>query len=158
MRFERLADWLSWQETLHPSAIDLGLERVARTLRRLGWRRPACPVFTVAGTNGKGSVVALSVRILREAGYAPAEIARVQELIRRDRLATDAGSQAVEDAACLVFIETQLQSMEAKLDHEHLVDVLRKSARKMSPAGIAAVGQIDLGPDERALLHEALTG
>lgn len=64
-----LADWLRWQETLHPSSIDLGLERMHRTLQRLGWRQPACPVITVAGTNGKGSTVALTARILRAAGY-----------------------------------------------------------------------------------------
>ena len=63
-RFRRLADWLAWQETLHPNAIDLGLDRLQRTLDRLGWRRPACPVITVAGTNGKGSCVALTARIL----------------------------------------------------------------------------------------------
>jgi len=64
-----LSDWLSWQETLHPNPIDLGLARLNETLRRLGWRRPACPVITVAGTNGKGSSVALLTRILQEAGY-----------------------------------------------------------------------------------------
>ena len=68
-RFGRLADWLAWQEKLHPNAIDLGLERLQRTLDRLGWQRPACPVITVAGTNGKGSCVALTARILAEAGY-----------------------------------------------------------------------------------------
>jgi dihydrofolate synthase / folylpolyglutamate synthase len=69
MRFSRLADWLSWQETLHPRAIDLGLERLHRTLERLKWARPQCPVITVGGTNGKGSCVALLTRILAHAGY-----------------------------------------------------------------------------------------
>jgi dihydrofolate synthase / folylpolyglutamate synthase len=69
MRFSRLADWLSWQETLHPTAIDLGLERLRRTLVRLEWSAPACPVITVGGTNGKGSCVALLNRILARAGY-----------------------------------------------------------------------------------------
>jgi dihydrofolate synthase/folylpolyglutamate synthase len=69
MRFSRLADWLSWQETLHPSAIDFGLDRLNRTLDRLRWCRPACPVVTVAGTNGKGSSVAVLSSILAAAGY-----------------------------------------------------------------------------------------
>jgi dihydrofolate synthase/folylpolyglutamate synthase len=64
-----LSQWLSWQETLHPNAIDLGLERLRRTLDRLQWRRPACPVITVGGTNGKGSTVAMTSRILGAAGY-----------------------------------------------------------------------------------------
>lgn len=69
MRFSRLSDWLAWQERLHPSAIDLGLDRVRRTLERLGWKRPPCPVITVGGTNGKGSTVQLLTRILSAAGY-----------------------------------------------------------------------------------------
>lgn len=69
MRLLTLSDWLSSQETLHPNAIDLGLTRLNRTLGRLGWRRPQCPVITVGGTNGKGSCVALLNRILTEAGY-----------------------------------------------------------------------------------------
>ncbi|HEY6643579.1 bifunctional tetrahydrofolate synthase/dihydrofolate synthase [Povalibacter sp.] len=68
MRFTSLTEWLTWQQTLHPSAIDLGLARLNRTLARLGWQRPDCPVITVAGTNGKGSSVALLNRILGEAG------------------------------------------------------------------------------------------
>lgn len=88
-RFDRLADWLSWQEKLHPSAIDLGLDRLWRTLERLQWRRPACPVLTVGGTNGKGSCVALLSRILAEAGYrvgtfTSPHLVRYNERIRID--------------------------------------------------------------------------
>jgi hypothetical protein len=91
--------------------------------------------------------------ILAPCGYDADEIERVQRLIRRE--AVD-GTQAVEDAACLVFIETQLADVATRMDHDLLIDVLRKSARKLSPSGAAAIAQIPLGPDERALLHEAL--
>jgi uncharacterized protein DUF4202 len=94
--------------------------------------------------------------LLRTAGYETASIERVQALIRRDRLAVDAGAQAVEDAACLVFIETQLASMTPRIEHDHLLDVIRKTARKMSPAGLAAVGELPIGDTERTLLAEAL--
>ena len=80
----------------------------------------------------------------------------MQALIRRDHLATDPGAQAVEDAACLVFLETQLTSTAAKLDHDHMLDVIRKTARKMSPAALAAVSTISLTDAESALLDEAL--
>lgn len=94
--------------------------------------------------------------LLTAAGADAATIERVQSLVRRDHLATDAGSQAIEDAACLVFLETQLTDVAAKLDHDHLIDVLRKTARKISPTGVAAIGQLPLTADERALLAEAL--
>lgn len=58
-RFDTLAQWLSWQESLHPLPIDLGLERVKRVFEALlpsGAYRPI--TLTVAGTNGKGSSVA----------------------------------------------------------------------------------------------------
>ena len=53
---------------MHPQAIDLGLERLARVLERLGWRQPKVPVITVAGTNGKGSVSAYCASIMAAAG------------------------------------------------------------------------------------------
>ena len=64
-----LEEWLAHQERVHPQAIDLGLERLEAVLERLGWRRPRIPVITVAGTNGKGSVVAYAASILQAAGY-----------------------------------------------------------------------------------------
>lgn len=96
------------------------------------------------------------VELLATVGYDPESIERVQALVRRDQLATDPGSQAVEDAACLVFIETQLADIASKLDHDHLIDVIRKTAKKMSPAALAAVAQIPLGEAEQSLLAAAL--
>ena len=69
MRFTTLAQWLSWQEGLHPSEIELGLERVREVAARLGLLNPPHRVITVAGTNGKGSSVALLAAIYRAAGY-----------------------------------------------------------------------------------------
>ena len=69
MKFPTLNAWLAWQETLHPSAIDLGLERPGEVWRRMGQEKPAPIVITVAGTNGKGSSVAMLESILLAAGY-----------------------------------------------------------------------------------------
>ncbi|MDZ7922566.1 MAG: folylpolyglutamate synthase/dihydrofolate synthase family protein [Marinagarivorans sp.] len=56
--FATLAEWLAWQESHHPSAIDLGLDRVRTVAERLGVLQPKAQVITIAGTNGKGSCVA----------------------------------------------------------------------------------------------------
>lgn len=64
-----LAEWLAWQETLHVATIDLGLERIAQVAARLQLMKPVFPIITVAGTNGKGSTVALLSCILQAAGY-----------------------------------------------------------------------------------------
>ncbi len=52
-----LADWLSYLEGLHPSAIEMGLGRVSQVASRLLNLDQLPPVITVTGTNGKGSTV-----------------------------------------------------------------------------------------------------
>jgi len=68
MRFNILAEWLNWQESLNPKKIDLGLDSVTRVLQLLNFSADFfCPVITVAGTNGKGSTVAFIESILQQA-------------------------------------------------------------------------------------------
>src|SRR5689334_24112360 len=63
-----LAEWLEYIERIHPKSIQLGLERVAKVRDALGKSSPAA-LFTVAGTNGKGSTCALLEAMLLAAGY-----------------------------------------------------------------------------------------
>lgn len=64
-----LSAWLERIQSLHPKEIELGLGRVREVARRLGLTRPAACVITVAGTNGKGSTVAMLAAIAHAAGY-----------------------------------------------------------------------------------------
>lgn len=64
-----LADWLDWLLKLHAQEIELGLDRVHEVAKQLDVLTPAPYVITVAGTNGKGSSVAMLVSILCSAGY-----------------------------------------------------------------------------------------
>lgn len=66
---ENLAGWLTYLESLHPSTIALGLERVGEVAQRLQLA-PAFPVIMVGGTNGKGSVCAMLESVLYAAGYS----------------------------------------------------------------------------------------
>ena len=93
--------------------------------------------------------------ILGSCGYETNEIEDVQRLIRRESVD---GAQAVEDAACLVFIETQLGSLAERMDHDLLLEVIRKTARKMSDRGLELVASIPLGDAEQSLLKQALGG
>lgn len=65
---ESLQDWLAHCERLHPKTIELGLERVRAVAQRMDLRF-ACPVVTVAGTNGKGSTCAMLEAIALQAGW-----------------------------------------------------------------------------------------
>lgn len=101
-RHSSLVDWLAWQETLHPVGIDLGLDRCRAVMARMGCDRIGGTIVTVAGTNGKGSSVALLESIYSAAGYRVASytsphLLRYNERIRLDR-------EPVDDAAiCAAF-------------------------------------------------------
>ena len=69
LRYAKLSDWLEWQEKLHPVPIDLGLGRVRRIAENCDLLPVAPPVITVAGTNGKGSTVAILESLLRTHGF-----------------------------------------------------------------------------------------
>jgi dihydrofolate synthase/folylpolyglutamate synthase len=89
-----LADWLAWQERLHPAEIELGLERVRTVLERMDLLRPCQRVFTVGGTNGKGSCVAtleaLSLATGRCTGaYTSPHLLRYNERVRVDGIEAD---------------------------------------------------------------------
>ncbi|MDE1461139.1 bifunctional tetrahydrofolate synthase/dihydrofolate synthase [Spartinivicinus poritis] len=69
MRCKQLTEWLSWLESLHPTEIDLGLTRIQQVFTQLNPAKLGKWVITVAGTNGKGSTIAMLQAILQQAGY-----------------------------------------------------------------------------------------
>lgn len=96
-RFATLPEWLAWQETLHPDKIDLGLERVSAVSARLGLQDMQAALVSVAGTNGKGSSVAMLESILLQAGYRTGcytspHLLRYNERIRINGTAIDDAS------------------------------------------------------------------
>ena len=96
-----LAQWLTLQESVHPQTIDLGLARVGAVARTLGVDKPRCPVITVAGTNGKGSVVTHAESFLRAGGlttgmFTSPHFIRYNERIRVN--GEEVGDAALVDA------------------------------------------------------------
>ena len=96
--------------------------------------------------------------ILRSVGYDEATIERVQEIIRKERLGKDPQVQVHEDALCIVFLLTQLSEVAEQLGDDKTIDVLRKTARKMSPEGLAAAAALPLDATSTDLLTRALDG
>lgn len=89
MTSSTLAQWLHRLEGLHPTQVDLGLERVAAVARTLDLLPLPCPVVTVAGTNGKGSTVAVLEALALAAGrrvgaFTSPHLQRFNERIRVD--------------------------------------------------------------------------
>jgi len=94
--------------------------------------------------------------ILRDQGYADDTITRVQQIVRKDGLASDPAVQTHEDALCLVFLETQLLDLADQLGDEKTIDVIRKTVVKMSERGIATALELDLPERAVALVDRAL--
>ena len=63
--------WINWMESCHPVEIDLGLERCNAVLKRLLKQPLNCPVVTIAGTNGKGSTVAVLESLAIQSNLKP---------------------------------------------------------------------------------------
>ena len=82
--------------------IRLGLGRVRALLRALGDPELAVRGALVAGTNGKGSVIALAGSALRAAGYRVGETPKPHLVTYRERIVVDAQPIAAADFARLV--------------------------------------------------------
>lgn len=89
-----------------------------------------------------------------------AEAATVATWVSKSGLKTNPGTQALEDAACLVFLENEIADFaatHADYPEEKFVDILRKTWRKMSPAAQQAALALDLPAPVAALVRAALT-
>ncbi len=91
-----LDGWLAHWQSVHPQSIAMGLDRVAEVARRLRLEKPAPLSIAVAGTNGKGSVVAFLDAILRASGRVVGSYTSPHLLAYNERVRID--GEAVEDA------------------------------------------------------------
>jgi len=94
--------------------------------------------------------------ILREVGYPPEIIQRVQDLNLKKNFPKDPQCRVLEDALCLVFLQYQLADLASRTDEAKVVNALQKSWKKMTPAAQAHALQLSYTPREKALLDRAL--
>ncbi len=97
-----LAQWLAKLEQLHPTDIELGLERVGRVAKSLGLINLNTKVVTVAGTNGKGSTCAILESILSQAGYSVG-VYSSPHLVRYEERVRVRGKELPAQAHCQAF-------------------------------------------------------
>ncbi|MDY0308223.1 MAG: bifunctional tetrahydrofolate synthase/dihydrofolate synthase [Castellaniella sp.] len=100
-----LADWLAYLETLHPKAIDLGLDRIRAVAQRLALSLD-CTKITVAGTNGKGSTCAMLESMLLAAGYKVGKYTSPHLLRFNERIRVN-GEDASDEAIVAQFERIQ---------------------------------------------------
>ena len=96
--------------------------------------------------------------ILREVGYDENTVHRVQELNLKKNFPNDPEGRVLEDALCLVFLETQFAETIAKTGDEKMLGILQKTWRKMTPQAREIALTLPMTAAQRALVEKALAG
>ena len=154
----RLTDWVV---RLHPDASE-ALLLAARCQHICRWTIPRSRYdMTRSGylrwrTDLKQFHARKSEEILREVGYDEETITRVRELNLKKNLGRDPECQILEDALCLVTLQFQLADLVAKTEPAKMVEILRKTWKKMSPTAHAAALALSYTETEKELLSRAL--
>ena len=94
--------------------------------------------------------------ILKDAGYEGGFIQTVKSIMLKKQLKQDADTQTLEDALCLVFLETQFEDLKEKEPEEKMREILVKTWRKMSPKGRDMSFGIKLPYELQRVLEDAL--
>ena len=98
--------------------------------------------------------------LLLQAGVSADEAGEVATWVAKSGLKTNPGTQALEDAACLVFLENEIgafAAQHAEYPREKFIDILRKTWRKMSPRAQELALALDLPEAIAGLVRDALT-
>ena len=130
-----LDDWLAHCEQLHPKTIDMGLDRVRAVAERMGLRFD-CPVFTVAGTNGKGSTCAMLEAILTQAGFRTG-LFTSPHLVRFEERCRIRGQNV--DASDLVAAFARVESARAEISLTYFEFTTLAILDTLARAGLDAV-------------------
>jgi hypothetical protein len=156
---ERLTSWVR-RLAPEPSAALL-IAAAAQHLERWAIPRESYPEGRGGYLRWRAAVHARQGERLREllaqSGCEAALVARVSALVAKAAPRADADAQILEDAACLVFLETELVPFMAEYPRAKTLDVLRKTWRKMSAAGRKAALALALPDAAASVIREALS-
>ncbi len=98
----------------------------------------------------------LTAELLKTVGYDSKFIERVSFLIQKKLIKKDEESQVLEDVICLVFLEFYFEDFAAKHEDEKVVDILRKTWRKMSEQGQEAALKLNYSQKVKTLISKAV--
>jgi len=153
----------AWVVKLIPDASPiLRLAARCQHLERWSVPRASFPDGKVGYLNWRKSLYAKQAARAKElmliAGVKAAEANEAATWISKSGLKTNPGTQALEDAAVLVFLENEISAFaaaHADYTREKFVDILKKTWRKLSPPAQAVARTLQLPPDIAALVHDA---
>ncbi|KAL4787217.1 hypothetical protein BJX76DRAFT_345712 [Aspergillus varians] len=150
--------------SLHaPTASDsLRLAVRAQHLRRWEVPRTDFPATKIGYHSWRSHLGRRQAEIARglcvEGGYTDDFAERVAALVRKEGLrgGADEEVQVLEDVACLVFLEDQLEEFQSGYEEEKIIGILRRTWVKMSERGRELALGMDLSGRSRELVGRAL--
>ena len=93
--------------------------------------------------------------ILKDCGYDEETINKVKALLLKKQLHQNPDTQLIEDVICLVFVEFYLDDFIKKHSEEKMIDILKKTLKKISPRGIEEALKISMTEDVKDLILKA---
>jgi hypothetical protein len=94
--------------------------------------------------------------IMSTEGYPEADVEAVRQIILKKNFQTNADAQTIEDALCLVFLETQFEELRQKTADPKMIDIIQKTWKKMSAKGKELALTMELPAAHKALIQQAL--
>jgi hypothetical protein len=157
---DRMEEWIL---RIHPQA-DPVLRLAARCQHLERWSVPRAsfppgrPGYLAWRTSLYGKQAERARGLMLDAGMPPEDAANAATWVAKKAMRTNPGTQALEDAAVLVFLQSEVEAFaaqHAEYPREKFVDILRKTWRKMSPRAQELALGIELPPPIAALVREA---
>lgn len=155
---QRVYEWVK-KLTDDPSE-ELLLAARAHTLRRWMIPRDRYPKTTVGYHQWRDALAQYHANeaetILQAVGYSADTIHTVKEFITKANWPENSEACVLEDADCLVFLETKLSNYINEWEESKAIKILQRTFKKMTPEGRTYAMQLKLGEPERDLLQRAV--
>lgn len=155
---QRMSDWL---DRVHDAPDDvLRLAVRAQHLQRWLVKREEYPEGRVGYLTWRRDqgvrAGTTTAQLMQDAGYSVEQANRAAAIIGKKGLGRDPDVQALEDCACLVFLENYFADFARKIEHDHMVRIVQKTWRKMSPRAHELALKLPMSDASAALVKEAL--
>jgi len=155
---QRVYEWVG--RLAHDPSKELLLAARAHTLRRWRIPRDQYATTTLGYHQWRDALAAFHANeaesILVSVGFSEERVLKIKALITKKLWPADEEACVLEDADCLVFLETKLQNYMDTWEESKALRILVRTLRKMTPAGRAHAGELKLGAGEQALVRRAM--
>ena len=156
---QRMSEWLARIDPAASEALQLAVR--AQHIRRWTIPRSDYPMDRIGYLTWRTTLYRFHAqevgRILSEVGYEGEMVERVASLVRKEEIKRDPEAQTLEDVICLVFLENYFAEFAAAHDEEKVINILRRTWKKMSERGREMAKGLEIPAAAGELVKRALS-